>query len=75
MLHILIDLGVLLAARRPSAVDESGTGSQPGAVSLVASHSHHDPHEGDEHACNVLDHCGGGRLDRRSRRPGGRGDG
>jgi hypothetical protein len=75
MLHILIDLGVLLAKRGPSAVDESRNGSQPGAVSRVASHSRHDPNKGEEHACNILDHCRDGRLDRRSHRPGGRRDG
>jgi hypothetical protein len=70
MLHILIDLGVLLAARRPSAVDETRKGSQPKSVSRVASSLHHDPHKGEEHACNILDHRSGGRLGRFFRRPG-----
>ena len=70
MLHILIDLGVLLAARRPSALDETGKGSQARSVSHVASNLHHDPNKGEEHACNILDHRRGGRLGRFFRRPG-----
>jgi hypothetical protein len=75
MLHILIDLGVLLAARRPPAVDETSSGSQPGSVSRVASSLHHHSHTGEQHACNVLDHGRGGRLGRCFGRPGRRRDG
>jgi hypothetical protein len=76
MLHILIDLGVLLAARRPSAVDETSSGSQPRSVSRVASSlHHHHRHTGEEHACNVHDHRRRGRLGRCFRRSGRRGDG
>jgi hypothetical protein len=75
MLHILIDLGRLLAARRPSAADGTSSGSQPRSVSRVASSLQRHLHTGEEHACNVHDHRRRGRLGRCLRRAGRRGDG
>jgi hypothetical protein len=72
MLHILIDLGRLLEARCPLAVDATRNGSQQRSVSRVAASLHQHPHTGEQHACNVLDHRRGGRLGRYFDRFGGR---
>jgi hypothetical protein len=68
MLHILIDLGVLLAARGVSASDATPNGSQRRSLRRVASSLRQHLRKGDRHACNIIDYCRYGRFSRHFRR-------
>jgi hypothetical protein len=72
MLHILLDLGVLLAGRRPRTSDEARRHVQPGSSTFVAASLRRYLHQGEHHARNVIDFCRGrlrgGGIRRRSGR-------